>query len=120
MEHKNFSLKMNTPWGMSDYRIQYARGFWEVKTPNHGGFMVSKGFAEKNLSKAAIKRGMEFGNYLCFEEDCDYAIIVFELMQYWDQIFTEDNPQKIYNQTLKSLSRWNSDYLQEMGITPEK
>jgi len=111
---------MNTPWGNAQQVEQYTRGFSNVSTASHGGFMIGKGFAEKHLSKSAIKRGMKYCNYLAYEEDCDWAIPAWELKEYRNVIFQhfsniKDDPEKIL---LRILSAWNDDYLLEIGVKP--
>ena len=110
---------MYTPWGASQYVARYAVGFVSVGTSGHGGIMVTKKFADDHLSEEAKKRGIENSNYYCYEEDCDWAIPVFELPQYWGKVFEGmpiSNPRE---HLLKTLSYWNADYLEERGIEPE-
>jgi len=107
-----------SPWGKIQTTKVYARGLRDVSTASHGGFMVSRGLAERILSKAAQKRGMEWHGYLCYEEDCDWAIVVMELTLYWERIFenaSEDIKLNPYAYLVKSLSRWNADYLLDRG-----
>lgn len=109
-----------SPWGTIQYRKIFTRGFSSVSTAGHGGFMLSKRFAEKYLSREALKRAIKYRDYYCYEEDCDWAIPAFELKQYWEKIFQyagEDiNPEQYL---LKTLSYWNADYLVERGIEPD-
>jgi hypothetical protein len=71
---------MNTPWGTSQQVETIARGIHWVSTAGHGGLMVSAGVAEKVLSQQAIKVAHpgRCGGYVCFEEDCSYAVAFFE------------------------------------------
>lgn len=87
---------MFTPWGLSQQVEKFTRGFSQVFTASHGGYMIAKGFAEKHLSKKAISMGMEYGNYLAFEEDCLWAIPAYELREYWTAMFPN-----------LDISRWN-------------
>lgn len=107
---------MNTPWGRADHQETLTRGLTIVSTPRHGGVMISKGFAEKNLSEVAIKKALIYNNYLAYEEDCDMSIIIFELPQY----FTKENEtiEEIAEEAKRSVSAWNADYLIERGIEP--
>lgn len=70
---------MNTPWGKSDYKETYTRGFHWVSTPGHGGLALSKALARKVLSSKAIALAdIEQGGYIFFEEDCAYAVPLYE------------------------------------------
>ena len=111
-----------SPWGHIQHTEQFAPGFRSVSTSSHGGFMISRGFADEHLTFAARNRGMRYtGDYLCYEEDCDWAIPAIELPEYWEEIFrwsSEDVQKDPYTHLLTSLSRWHPDYLLERGLTP--
>jgi hypothetical protein len=117
---------MKTPWGKSDSKIIVKRGLSFVTTPSHGGFMVSKAYAGKHFSKAAIKRGKEYGSYLAYEEDCDYAVVVWEISGFDIPsnfpITSTDIPGigKFTRESLiKSLTLWHADFLLERGVEPD-
>jgi hypothetical protein len=69
-----------TPWGTSDSRETIARGIHWVTTPSHGGLMISAAVAKELLSEQAIKIAHpgKFAGYVCFEEDCSYAVAFLE------------------------------------------
>jgi hypothetical protein len=71
---------MNTPWGTSQQVETIARGIHWVSTAGHGGLMISAGIAEKALSQQAVKVAFpgRTGGYVCFEEDCSYAVAFLE------------------------------------------
>lgn len=102
---------MNSPWGKIQTKNVHQRGVTWVSTSSHGGFMVSKGFAEKFLSEAARKRALRYGNYYCFEEDCDCCMVFNEL------IYVQTEETRTSN--FRNLSRYHPDYLLEVGIEPE-
>lgn len=108
---------MNSPWGKADSVNTIARGIHWVSTPGHGGLMIATGVARKLLSEAARKQGTTFGGYLAYEEDCQYAIAVYELKETIKSVFLETITEQ---GLLKSLSTWNADYLIERGITPSQ
>lgn len=107
---------MNTPWGNSDYQKTLTRGLTIVGTPRHGGVMVSEGFAKNNLSISARERAIKFGGYYAFEEDCDMAMVIFELPEYF--VREDKTLEEVKESALKSLSGWNADYLLEIGVEP--
>ena len=55
---------MHTPWGMSDYRKEFAPGVVFYATPSHGGFKLSP---ERN---ALIRDEWRLDD-AWYEEDCD-------------------------------------------------
>jgi uncharacterized protein DUF7007 len=105
---------VNTPWGKSDEAIRIARGLTWVSTPSHGGFLVGRGYAQKNLTPHAIAKGERFGSYLAYEEDCAAAIILWEVPQAHAQLFPKSDIKNLYD----SLSRWNADYLLARDLKP--
>ena len=110
----------SSPWGAVQQNSPICPGMTQVSTAGHGGIMVTKTFAAANLSAAARKRGMKYSDYLCYEEDCDFAIPIFELPELWPIYFqhaTNITDRKQY--LLESLSGWNADYLLERGLEPD-
>jgi hypothetical protein len=101
---------MTSMWGKVQSCREYARGLKFVSTPSHGGFIVSRKLAEKSLSQAALSRGVDYGNYKCYEEDCLAAIVDFEL-------FDLVKPQVTKEQLLATIKQWNPAYLTERNIT---
>lgn len=110
-------MATNTPWGKSQNAKKIARGLTFHTTAGHGGFLVSKGFAEKNLSAAALKKAEKWGNYYAFEEDCLSSIVVLEIPEAKAVFSTPTSITEEY--TIKHISRWYPDYLLERGIQPE-
>ena len=104
----------NTPWGKSQTAHKIERGLTFHSTSGHGGFLVSKGYAKKHLSEAAQKRGVSYGGYLAYEEDCLASIITFEIPKSADIFGTQ-----AHDYGFASLSHWNADYLLERGIEPD-
>ena len=113
------SENRSTPWGKGHTTETFAPGFSNVSTPGHGGFMVSKSFAAQHLSPECIAAGIDFGKYVCFEEDCDWAMPAYELPQFWPRIFayadaeTKADPRAYL---LRTLSAWRAEYLAARGI----
>ena len=108
---------MFTPWGQSDYTEQLEPGVLRVGTPSHGGLMITRTYAEKHLSPEARERGMSCGIYLAYEEDCNWCIAAYELKHLWPQLFRNCNIDP-WDHLLRSLSRWNLDYLRARAINP--
>ncbi len=100
----------NSPWGKVQHEEKHQRGVTWVTTASHGGYMISIGFAKKFLSLAAQSRGLRYGGYLCYEEDCLWAIVEFELMF----VTTPERRETVY----RTLSRWYPNYLIERGFVP--
>lgn len=102
---------MFTPWGLSQHVEKFAIGLCSVSTAGHGGFMVGKGFAKKHLTPEAQAQGMEYGNYLAYEEDCLWAVVAYELQKLWPVMFPNQDAIVLKETIKKSLERWVPDYL---------
>ena len=107
---------MNTPWGKVQLKETIERGLHSVETSSHGGFMVSLGYAKKNLSLAAQRKGYVFQNYLAYEEDCRANIIFLEIPSSRKVLI---NPNLDDNHFIKAISDFDADYLLERGYQPE-
>lgn len=71
LEVQNFP----TPWGNADNVREWSEDIIEVSTPSHGGFLVNRAFAEAAMPDKYLQRGLDFGPWLAFEEDCmAYAV----------------------------------------------
>ncbi|MDA8261222.1 MAG: hypothetical protein M0Z47_00165 [Actinomycetota bacterium] len=113
---------MNTPWGRSDHIERFEVGIQQVGTPSHGGLMISRTKAERLLPEPALRRAERCGGYYCWEEDCDWAIAMWHLPRLWERYFAHGSE---YCRTdprgymLGVLSRYHTDYLQEIGVEPD-
>ena len=112
----------NSPWGEVQHALVVMPQVYFVSTASHGGIMLTEKRAKKVLSPAAIKRGRKWGNYLCYEEDCDMDMIVYE----HPEAIRVINPEitetfiEIKISAYRSLSRWYPEYLQEVGVFPSE
>lgn len=109
---------MNTPWGKSDSKTTVTRGISFVGTPSHGGFAVTPSAALKFLSTSAVSRALKYGSYYFFEEDCDYAIVMLELLEKAKSLLAVLGTIPTRESLIASLSRWHADYLVERNIQP--
>lgn len=87
---------MNTPWSKADHVETIEKGVHWVSTPSHGGLMVSLAKAKQVLSPDAIRVAYpgEFCGYVCFEEDCSFAVAFYE------------HPEWARFLDVKSLAEW--------------
>jgi hypothetical protein len=69
---------MRTPWGISDYKKDYCEGVTFYSTPSHGGFHV-QGHALDMIPK--VLQQTKWAPLGWFEEDCDWAIVVYFLQK---------------------------------------
>ena len=82
---------MPTYWGSAQHVTKLQPAVYWVSTAGHGGLMIGKALARKILSKAAIAVGASFGSFLCYEEDCAWAVAfvdsvkIQELFAMWDR-----------------------------------
>ena len=110
----------SSPWGRIQVKYKYkgkrgraGQGLHFIVTAGHGGFMISRRFAEKNLSAEAINQGSVYGGYLCYEEDCAADIIRHELgdlvnVAHYSSVTSED--------VIDSLCRWYPQYVVDKQI----
>ena len=74
---------MQTPWGESQSKTVLAPGIVMVSTAGHGGIMVHKDamkFFHPAVKLASVYGG-NCGDYICFEEDCEMVIVLYELQE---------------------------------------
>ena len=94
-----------SPWGSVDHCRMLCYGAFEVQTARHGGVMILCQLADEYLSKEAQEVGFVEGQYLCFEEDCDSAVAIRELLdkgltqapvnQYYDGTATQKDIDRV-------------------------
>ena len=106
-----FSQPKNSPWGAVDYCDTLCPGVFLVSTAGHGGVMVAKDM-EVMLSPAARKCGLRQNGFLCFEEDCDEAVVLRELLdkKLWD-IPDRVKDRAAFEESIdKTLREYHPDY----------
>ena len=102
----------NSPWGNVDHCETLAEGVFAVSTAGHGGFMV-KADQHKLSSQAIHYGGEKFGKFLCFEEDCAWAIAAYELRK-----LGVDVAPKVTDEIItKTIIRWFPEYAAEVGLS---
>ena len=106
---------MYSPWGTVDHCKMLCLGAFEVQTARHGGVMILRELVDEYLSKEAQAVGFMEGRYLCFEEDCDAAVAIRELLDKGlmkapvNQYYKEGE----YSATIDDvIAAWHTDYLQ--------
>lgn len=107
-----------SPWGSVDHCRMLCYGAFEVQTARHGGVMILCQLADEYLSKEAQEVGFVEGQYLCFEEDCDSAVAIRELL---DKGLTQAPVNQYYKGGEYSaiidrvVATWHQDYLQAVN-----
>lgn len=112
-----------SPWGEVQSCEELFNGIFLVNTLGHGGIMVESQSAFY-LSSAARKCGFREGGYLCFEEDCQEAVVLRELLdrKLW-AILERISDSTAFEQAIdEDLKRWNPEYwkARQAGRTLEK
>ena len=117
---------MSTPWGTIQDIEPLERGISFVYTASHGGLRISKGYAEKYLFPETIAKAQKIGNYLYYEEDCDWAVPAYELTHLYGKFFQWSKDSELKNSKklqLLELERlvkfWNAEYAITMGYMEE-
>lgn len=102
-----------SPWGEVQYCETLCTGVFQVDTASHGGVIVHMKVVNDVLSPAAQKCGFQEGGYLCFEEDCDAAVALRELMDkglFKAPVNDHFKPGE-YSQVIdRSLRSWHPEY----------
>jgi hypothetical protein len=115
--------RMPTPWGKADSAHKVADGIYCVSTPSHGGYMVGKAIARERLSSEAQAAGMTWGNWVCYEEDCQWAVLADAMVEvqrhagrYWD---TQKMDETFEAHILHTLKQWEPEYYAHViaGVT---
>lgn len=112
---------MHTPWGVADTCVTLRRGVHLVDTPSHGGVLVARRLAEQELTAEARRIGERFGEYYAFEEDCAYAVVAFEQVdwfvgQYVDSAGHPHSAAQIREHAEGVLRRWYPEYFGEPSV----
>jgi hypothetical protein len=107
---------MLTPWGVSAHQTRITDGVWFVETARHGGILVRRHVAHTLLSPEAITRGMAWGSWLVYEEDCDWSFFAYEQPQLYAAACTEPGcspraAEEIQRAARECLLLWHPDYL---------
>lgn len=104
-----------SPWGAIEETSFLATGVYSVCTSTHGGIMVHKKVADQVLSPEAQKCCYPFGDYLCYEEDCDAPVAIREFLDKGlmkapvNDYFKKGEYSRCINE---SLQQWHPDYWQ--------
>lgn len=100
-----------SPWGEVQSCEELFTGMFSVSTPGHGGIMVEPQ-SVFFLSSAARKCGFREDGYLCFEEDCQEAVVLRELLdrKLWTIPERISDPAAFERAIDESLQQWNPEY----------
>jgi hypothetical protein len=64
-----------SPWGKPDHAREIAPGIWDVSTPSHGGYLISR--ERFDAMPAHLQAFQPFsGTQGAYEEDCDVCVVV--------------------------------------------
>ncbi|CAN5439889.1 hypothetical protein BH10CYA1_BH10CYA1_62090 [soil metagenome] len=96
----------DTPWGKAQSAEQVGPGIISYSTASHGGYFLYPATNAKVPSILKKSTCGELGLKGWYEEDCDWAIIVFIFKQY----FEEDH----YKAALVTLERHHTDAWQKL------
>ena len=97
-------VSTSTPWGKADYAASYCRGITFYSTPSHGGVKVSAGLNKRIPESLRVDSGW-------YEEDCDWAIVIFFL----DKEIGATREER--NSAYDKLEEWHYDALMAYGAS---
>ena len=112
-----------TPWGYADGKTKYAVGVNFYTTPSHGGIILSEG--KNKLIPDYARRDDR-----AYEEDCDYAIVVTFLGQFFSEemrtsakaslrVWNPDIYERYYGEVIPSGESWVKDKRVFKSVTRE-
>jgi len=97
----------STPWGKADDVAELYEGIFSVKTASHGGIMIHSSLHPQLSEYARSGQAcISFGEFLAFEEDCNWAVAAFEL-----NLFPH-----LQSQVLETLCSWHPEYASESVV----
>lgn len=122
MNHRTPPAVSSSPWDAVQECTKLDDGVFWVSTAGHGGLMIDKPTASALLSEPARRHGMDWGNFICYEEDCQCSIVFFDrpaILEAWfmkrcERPATPDDHDK----NTDSVKNWEWRYYEERtGIT---
>jgi hypothetical protein len=93
------SRPTSSPWGKIQSCKKVIAGVYSVSSAGHGGVMVHRSLVAR-LSDYAQSHGIASGEYLGFEEDCNWALPAVELGLYPEHL----------KAALSTLCAWHVEY----------
>jgi len=110
---------MSSPWGEIDHVYKYAPGVSFVSTPGHGGMRVTlKALKEYACDfEYLYKKAIKLGNYLYFEEDCDFPLFLFDCPRILKAYAAKHgaNEDEVFNTMKSSVKHWHPDYFDDVS-----
>ncbi len=108
---------MLTYWGRSQTVDKILPGVYYVTTASHGGLMIGAKIAQSLISPLAISYGAKMGSWLCYEEDCLWAIPAYEhslIAEYCNFNGLAPLPSQEYHEQVRQvIQHWYPEYLIE-------
>lgn len=98
---KRFLLSKDTPWGKAEEINEIADGIVSYSTASHGGYFLA---TSRNSKVPLCLKKSTFGQLGLdgwYEEDCDWAIVVFTFPQYFEHAHLKT--------AMETLKRHHSD-----------
>lgn len=107
-----------SPWGKIQEVEKISAGFSFVSTPGHGGLRISINKAKKELINCDLVvqlAGIVQGNYVFFEEDCAYALLLCDAPQLLIEFAKVygNNPDELFKQVKATSEKWFPDYFKD-------
>lgn len=105
------TLPRSSPWGEVQHCEELIDDVFLVSTASHGGIMVRYG-ASEFLSSEALKVAFRENRSFCFEEDCDEAVVLRELLdkKLWELPARISDKAGYEDSINRSLMQWHPEY----------
>ena len=103
----------STPWGQSQDAYKLLPGLVWYSTAGHGGLYVSQALANKALSAQARKHAIQYGSGYWYEEDCGWAIPMYENPQWGKLLSAKAGGKEVSKEEAKKIiERWTPEYFE--------
>ena len=111
-------MSKNSPWGPVQNEEIINNSVASVSTAGHGGIRVAFDYAIGSLSEEAREVSIRLGDFFYFEEDCNWAIVPWELRTLLFKFFPDSPlPGEALLEDLKTnIIRWNTEYALKTGL----
>jgi len=89
MQPERIQKKIQTPWGKTNHVYDHGDGVIFTETARHGGFRIERKHYLEACARENVpvfpKAGGQAGNFVWFEEDCDWAFAVIAFPHVFDE-----------------------------------
>ena len=116
-QHRYVEAPENSIWGEVQNYFRINNGIFDVSTASHGGIMLKSDVARLVLSSEAQAVAQKEAGWYYFEEDCDYAVAMRELL---DKGLFDDIDYYFSRQYSKKTDEFFTEYSDRINKAVER